>query len=197
MAIKRVSETDDKDLRNLILTNELGNQMLNMVAPIYDRSAIALYLFQAIGIVLEKETDFVYDFINQMFPQTTTWGISEWEKEYGIIPDNSKTIEQRRKSLLNVVFRNYSMTPKRIEQIVEILTGYECRVTENIAPNTILVHILGYVENLEPVKDELNRKVPAHLIYEIKCADLIEISTTDYSGFATTEFEHYELEVID
>lgn len=46
------------DLRQEILTNELGNQMLNMVAPIYDNSKVTLYLFQAIGITLESIRDF-------------------------------------------------------------------------------------------------------------------------------------------
>ena len=48
---------NSSDLRQEILTNEMGNIMIDMVAPVYDRSKVALYLFQAFGITLEKEYD--------------------------------------------------------------------------------------------------------------------------------------------
>lgn len=46
------------DLRAEILTNELGNQMLDTVAPIYNNSKVTLYLFQTMGLTLEMVKDF-------------------------------------------------------------------------------------------------------------------------------------------
>ena len=55
---------NNTDLRSTILTSELGSYMLDMVAPIYDASKIALHLFQCFGETLEKETEFIKnDFI--------------------------------------------------------------------------------------------------------------------------------------
>ncbi len=197
MAIKRATEEDDKDLRNLILTNELGNQMLNMVAPVYDKSAVALYLFQALGIVLSKEVDFIPDMINQMFPQTATWGLKYWEEEYGILPDESKSLDQRRKVLMSAIYKKSPMTPKRLEQIVESITGFDCEIIENIEPNTFLVTIRGYFPNIQIVKDSLNKKSPAHLNYIIKQAELTGIEVNSAIGATLTEYEHYEMEVLN
>ena len=136
--------TETADLRNVILINELGNQMLDTVAPIYDLSALTLNVFESFGETLTKETDFVSgDFILQMFPQTVTWGIPLWEKEYGITPDASKNIEQRRQYLMGTMNKHSPITPHRVKDMVFAVTGKECEVEENTAPNTITVSIFG------------------------------------------------------
>lgn len=190
------NEEETSDLRQSILTNDLGDTMLRTVAPIYDKSKAALYLFQALSTVLQKETDFVaIDFINQIFPQTTTWGIKMWEDEYGIVPDSSKTIEQRRTYLMSVMYKKRPMTPKRLKQIVKGVTGFDADIIENVDDNTFLVIIRGYVWNLNPVKAELNAKAPAHLNYIIRMSELVENETSTATGCAVTQFERYELEV--
>lgn len=190
---------EKEDLRKSILTNELGNQMLDMVAPVYDNAESVLYLFQCFGKILQKEQDFISgDFIAQIFPQTATWGLKYWEDEYGIVTDESKTIEHRRAYLMSVMFKKKPMTPHRIEEIVKGVTGIECEVQENIAPNTFRVIIRGYVTDLNPVKKELDKKTPAHLIYTIRMAELIEMETmTTATGFAVSESERYKLEVLN
>lgn len=187
---------DDKDLRYIILTNELGDLMIDSVAPIYDKSSLTLYIFQAFGIVLSKEFDFIPDLINQMFPQTVTWGISLWEKEYGIIPDVSKTIEQRRQYLLGVMYKKTPMTPYRIKQLVYSITGQENNVLEGESPNTVTIDIYGYVPNLTELKSVLDKRLPAHLTYEISMAEVEKIETTSYSGIGVHEFETINVEVI-
>lgn len=188
------------DERMAILTNELGSRMLDMVAPIYDRSKVALYLFQAIGIVLQKETDFVWDdFVKQLYPQTATWGLDYWEEEYGIVTDLSKTIEQRRAAFMNIRFEHYSMTPKRIEEIVKGMTGFEVDVFENVAPNTFQIIIRGYVNNIAPVYEAIDKKTPAHLIYNLRMGDTMYDDVVSYSASAganiTEKIE--EIEVIN
>lgn len=185
------------DLRQLILTNELGDRMLDMVAPIYDKSKVALYLFQAFGIVLQKEMDFVSgDFISQIFPQTATWGLKYWEDEFGVVTDESKSIKQRRQYLMSVMYKKRPMTPKRLKQIVKGVTGFDADIVENIADNTFLVIIRGYVTNLNPVTEELDKKAPAHLNYTIRMSELVKTTATTSSGFAVSEYERFELEVL-
>lgn len=196
MAIRSVLETDDKDLRNIILTNELGDLMLDSVAPIYDNSVLTLYTFQAFGIILSKEFDFIPDLVNQMFPQTATWGIALWEKEYGIIPDASKTIEQRRQYLLSVMYKKSPMTPYRIKQLVYSITGLENNVTEGTSPNTITIDIYGYIPNLTELRTVLDKRLPAHINYEFNMAEVEKIETTSYSGIGVHEFETINVEVI-
>ena len=168
------------ELREKILTNELGNHMLNSVVQQYDNSAFTLHLFQAFGTVLSKEVDFIEeDFIKQIFPQTATWGLKYWEEAYGIIPDESKSLEQRREHFMGLKFNRPPMTPKRIANMVSTFTGFECEV-EELGTNTFKVIMYGYPKNINSVKNLLNEKTPAHLFYEIKGIERIETITDNY-----------------
>ena len=201
MAIEKimvdVAEESESDLRQMILTNELGNRMLNMVAPIYNNSKAALYFFQAAGIMLQKEADFVAnDFIAQMFPQTATWGLDEWEYEFGITTDKSKTLEQRRAFLMSVMFKKTPLTPYRIKQIVKGITGIDCDIYENYAPNTFKVTVRGYFKNAYLIRDVLEQKAPAHLNFIVQLAELSEMDFVTTSSFCVSEWEYFKVEVI-
>lgn len=197
LTLNVVDEAADSRLE--ILTNELGNRMLDMVAPIYDRSKVALYLFQALGTVLQPEVDFVYgDFISQIFPQTATWGLKYWEDEFGVVTDETKSLEQRRAYLMSVMYKKYPMTPKRLEAIVTGITGYECEIVENVEPNTFLVVINGHIDedDAQAVIDELDVNCPAHLKYVIQAVVQEAVSMESVTtGFALTELEEFEMEV--
>lgn len=186
------------DLRHVILINDLGDQMLDTVAPIYDLSALTLYVFEAFGETLTKETDFVAGvLISQMFPQTVTWGIPLWEDEYGITPDSSKTIEQRRQYLMDAMHKLSPITPRRIQDIVYTITGIKCDIEENTAPNTVTISLLGYFNNLQLLKSALNAKLPAHINYVISMADQETVNASTYSGFGMQEVEKVKVEVMN
>ena len=205
MSTKNISNTPSyssnngksEDIRHEILTSELGNQMLDSVAPIYDRSKVALYLFQALGTEFQPIVDFsMYDIVAQMFPQTATWGLDYWEEQYGIITDKSKPIEQRRAYFMSLKFNRPPMTPKRIESIVTGLIGLSCEVHDNVDTNKFDVIIRGYIKDLTQVKNTLNTKTPAHLVYEIKMAELVELEASTSLAFTVSEQEKYNVEVI-
>lgn len=184
------------DLRQSILTNELGDTMLDMVSPIYDKSKLALYTFQSFGITLSKEKDFVNgDFISQIFPQTATWGLVAWEDEFGITTDVSKKIEQRRQYLMSVMYKHSPMTPYRIRKIVEGITGFKCEIVENYKPNTMLISIRGYYTNIKVIRDELDKKLPAHMNYILVTAEKTNIDVDRASAFSVSMREKFELEV--
>ena len=196
LKLKTVNSLETADLRYIILTSELGNQMLDTVAPIYDQSKLTLYTFESFAETLEKETAFIKgDFISQMFPQTVTWGISLWEGEYGITPDVSKTLEQRRQYLMGAMYKHSPITPRRIKDIVYAVTGITSDVEEHTAPNTVTISLQGYVSNLNPLKSELDAKLPAHLNYVIYMADRMDIDVSTYSGFGVHVLEKVKVEV--
>ena len=189
-------DPDSLDLRQRILTNELGDIMLDMVAPIYDNSKLTLYVFQSIGTVVSQDSDFINgDFIDQMFPQTATWGLVAWEDEFGITPDASKTVEQRRQYLMSVMFKHWPMTPYRISQLVEGITGYKCEIIENYKPNTMLISIRGYYTNVKIIRAELDKKLPAHMNYILVTAEKTDISADRSSAFSVSVKENFKMEV--
>ena len=193
------------DERMTILTNDLGNQMLDMDAPIYDKSLITLWIFQAFGLFLSQETQFVNDdsqqyvdsFIAQIFPQTVTWGISLWEEEYGITPDSSKSLQQRREYLQGIMFAANRVTPYTIKQLIYGITGLESNVIEDIAPFTIQIVLYGYYENRTEITAELDKRLPAHINYELQMSEVDDMSNLTSTAFAVTQIESYEMEVVN
>lgn len=185
------NDNNTSDLRPLILTNELGDQMLDMVAPIYDRSKVALYLFQAIGIVLQKETEFIAeDFIAQLFVQTATWGIPLWEEEYGIIPSPSWSLEQRRQNIIATLQYQAPITPKKLADRISAAIGSPASVIENVAPNTFEVVLSKLTLDYTPVRTIIDRIAPAHLIYNIHVEEEEEVyELGNYYKILTTETE--------
>ena len=169
-----ISKEKSEDIKESILTNELGKIMSDMVSPIYYRSRVAAYLFQAIGIVLQKETDFIdNDFILQIFPQMATWGMKYHEDEYGIIPDSSWDMEQRHKNFLSVMRYTAPITPKKIEDRISAMIGFPVEVRENIEPNMIEIYIDGFTESSKEIEQFLDKILPAHLTYRINTNDYV------------------------
>lgn len=201
MAVKeikiRINGQDNKnseDIRETILTNKLGDRLLDMAAPVYDKSFFMLYIFQALGIVLSKEAEFIDgDFISQIFPQTATWGLKEWENEYGIPTDLNKTLPQRRAYLMSVMFKKRPMTPYRIKQIVKGISGFDCDVIENVEPNGFEVVVDGYIKITDELRQELDKKTPAHLHYTMRMEEKVSMSAESYTGTAVQMMEIYKI----
>lgn len=198
LKLKVKQSIEKSDLRQILLTSELGNIMLDTVAPIYDKSALTLYTFESFGETLSECTEFIDgDFIAQMFPQTATWGLRLWEDEFGIETDVSKNIEQRRKYLMGAMYKHTPITPKRVKDIVYSVSGLGSDVVENTSPNTVTISIYGYVSNMQQLKNELDAKLPAHINYLISTADQENISSETYSGFGIHELEKVKVEVMN
>ena len=178
------------DLREKILDNELGSQMLDMVAPIYDRSEVALYLFQALGIVLQKEYDFIiYDFIEQIFLQTATWGLDRWEEEYDIVPDPTWDYDKRRANIIAALQYKAPITPIKIADRISGMVGIDTDVTESDTANTIDILIRGYVRDFSKVRQMIDRVLPAHLIYTLIAHYVVDSQLIHNYAIVSTECE--------
>lgn len=185
------------DLRANILTNELGSQMLDTVAPIYNNSKVALYLFQSIGITMEQIKDFMSldfenedNFISQIFIQTATWGLKYWEDEYGITPDPSLSYEQRRQNLITKLQYTAPITPRKIADRISSLTGIPVTVKEVAGTNAfdVILHELR-LDHSEVYKF-VDRISPAHLIYTIKTEEEENSALTSYYKIMVSEAEN-------
>jgi hypothetical protein len=98
---------------------------------------------------------------------------------------------------MSVMYSSNYMTPYRVKQIIYGITGLESQIIENVAPNTIGILIDGYYENITEVEAELDRKLPAHIVYNLRQAELTEADNLTSTGFAITAYERYELEVLN
>ena len=98
---------------------------------------------------------------------------------------------------MSVMHKKIPMTPARIKQIVTGITNLPCEVIENYEPNTLLITLRGYYPGISKVEAELDRKLPAHLNYIIRMAEMTGIEVATATGVALTEYERYELEVLN
>lgn len=177
-----------------ILTSEEAQKIIDFVSPVYGNSYVALKLFQSIGLALDEINSFPDDFIDQIMIQTATWSLDYWEEQYGLYPEPGWSIEQRRKNLLENLGHRFN-NPKKIENVLEVLTGHNVQIEENIEKNKFQVFVMGYVRDLKPVTDFVDKVKPAHLSYNIKMSELIEADVWIYTGICLSEHEFYRIEV--
>lgn len=178
------------DLRNEILNNEIGSKMLDMVAPVYDNSKVALYLFQALGIVFQKEYDFIiYDFIEQIFIQTATWGLEEWEKQYNIVPDPSWDYDKRRENLISLLQYKAPITPKKLSDRLTGMVGIDTDVGEAAADNTMDILVRGYVGDFSKIRQMIDKILPAHLIYNLDAHFVVDSELVNRYTIVSSECE--------
>lgn len=184
------------ELMEQILTSEQAQIYIDKVSPIYGNAYVFLNIFNAIGQVLDDLVNLSSEELRkQLFPQTVTWAIDLWEKNYNIESDTSLTIEERRKRLLSVIQDNFTygiMTPERLSKLVANLTGYETNIVERITPTTFKLKLKGFIPVGDPLLYKIyllvKENVPANLTYEISMSEQMECYVPYYNAVAVTGF---------
>ncbi len=121
----------------------------------------------------------VEDFLNQIFLDTATWGLSFREKELGIETDLSKTYEFRREILKAKLLGTGTTTRKMIKSIAETFSGAEVEVIEYPSEYRFEIKFIG-MKGIPP-----NMAGLMNAIEEIKPAHLEHIFTYSYSWWET------------
>lgn len=164
------------ELMEQILTSREAQIIIDYVSPIYGESYIGLWLFQVIGAELDDMHDWSEDFYNQVTPQTATWALDYWEKEYDIVPEADWDLEQRRQNIISKMKYRAPMNPNKIEDLASAILGVPVDIVENTGKNTFSVYVRKNVneEKIARAKQEIDKVKPAHLIYNIHVAELRE-----------------------
>ena len=68
-------------------------------------------------------------------------------------------------------------------------------ITENISKNKFLVNIRSVVDDIKPAVAVIEKKKPAHLIYEIRVATKTGAEADIKVAIAMTHAESYKVEV--
>lgn len=170
------------ELMEQILTSKQAQLFIDKMAPIYGNAYTFLWILQSVCVVLDDLMTYPEEIKKQVTPQTATWTLDFWEKEYGIATDPSKTIEQRQQSLTRIIRANARNNPKTLEDLIQAITGYTTKIVENVAKNTFRVEVYGYVDDTSGIVKVIEKRKPAHLIYELVVGELLDTETTTYSG---------------
>lgn len=134
-------------------TREVAKDMMAMISPIYDKSYVAKWLYEVMGVPLGLAKDTALSLREQAFPETATWSIAYWEESYGIHPNESLSLEERRKQVIQKRNFRKPMNPARIEMLVENLCGRKTELVENVAPHTFEIKIAPGRHKRKPRKD--------------------------------------------
>ena len=186
-----MSSFDLEYLVEQIITSPQALRMRNMVTKgFYDRSFVGLWLYQVIGSEYDDMEEWAKLLRYEAYPQTCTWSIGIWEFISGLEPmenlpeDPEQALQMRRQRLLVKRWTRPSVNPARTEAAVSSLlpSGYDVRVTENVAPHTFRVDIdgVGGSKNIYDFRNIVN------LLRSIKQSHL----SFQMRNVLTTEFEY-------
>lgn len=113
----------------------------------------------------------INDLLNQCFIDTATWGLTKWEKLYGIETNLNYSYEDRREVIKAKKRGQGTCTKALIQNVAEAFSGGECKVIENTAPYTFTIQfvgIKGIPKNMQGLINSINEIIPAHLVYNFK-----------------------------
>lgn len=184
------------DMMRAILTSETAQRMINFVSPIYGNSYVGLWIYQAIGSVMDEVCKIASQLKNETTPARSELLLDYWEDHYGISRDSNLTIEQRRNRIVSKVQSKGACSPARLASAISTaLNGVPVEITENVAKNTFLINIREYVESIEPAVAVAERMKPAHLIYQVRVATKTVTQRDLDMAIAMTRTETYRVEV--
>lgn len=159
------------EMMRSILQSEKAQEIIDYVSPIYGKSYVGLWIFEAIGTVLDNVWQISDQLRYETNPATANLLLSYWEAQYAIPPDPTLTIEQRRQRIIAKIESRASCNPRVLASAVSAaLNGAHVEVYENVAKNTFRVNIRDAVSDITPAVNVIEEMKPAHLIYTISVA---------------------------
>lgn len=111
------------------------------------------------------------DVFNQFFINTADYSLERWEKELGLVVDNSYNTDFRRSRILSKLRGQGTVTISLIKNVSESYSNGEVDVIENNPDYSFTIKFVG-LKGIPPNLDDLKKAIddikPAHLnvIYE-------------------------------
>lgn len=112
----------------------------------------------------EKQRLLIIDICKQLFVESATWGLDDWERVYGL-QNKHLPIDQRRNLLLVKMRGNQTITEEKLQEIVNLVyPPKNAVVKENTGANTFKV-IIDTIDALDEIRRVVEIYKPAHLSY--------------------------------
>lgn len=180
-----------------ILTSPSAQKMIDYVSPVYGNSYVGLWLFQAIGTILDPVAGYAEALRTEANPITSVLLLEMWEQHYALPSDSSLTTEQRQARLAAKLRSRGPCNPKRLAAAISsALRGAEVDIEENVAKNTFLVNIREVIDDITPAVAVIEQMKPAHLIYQIRVATQTVSEVDIKVAIAMTQAERYRVEAV-
>lgn len=118
------------DLENFPISESAKNMIASVSDGFYDNSYVGKWLYEVMGQEYDTAREIAEDLINQLFPETATWGLMYHEIKWGLPVRENLSYEERRQIIYRK--RDYlaPMTPYRMEGYLKTATGFDVRIAD-------------------------------------------------------------------
>lgn len=135
----------------------------------YQKSGVVENICQGQEEGLNELAENVTNAQDQLFPDTATTLLSRWERIYGIIPDESKPIDERRSYLMSKMRGQGTCTEELIKNVAESFANGEVELIEDYSNYNFKIKFIsskGAPPNLDDLTAAIEEIKPAHLNFE-------------------------------
>lgn len=159
----------ETELMREILKSPMAQKMIQEISPRYGSAYVFLWLMQVTGAEWDEMSRWAEEYQLQVVPQTATWALEYWERQYGIDPNPDLTDDQRRQAIIAARSSKGPMNPARLERIASAAVGAPAKIEENTSVNRFALHITAppWSVDEEAVKAAIKPAKPARLRYDI------------------------------
>ena len=143
------------------LTDQLPERYLN--SPEVGAAAGILW------VLGEAFRDCVLDWLEQLTIDTATWGLKYWEQAYGVTPQITDTVEERRSRVKAKMRSPQTVTAAMLENLTDSYINGQSVVTEQPRQHKVQIQFngdYGIPSNLESLTAALLEVLPSHVTYE-------------------------------
>ena len=118
------------DLENFPVSESAKNMIASVSDGFYDNSYVGKWLYEVMGQEYDTAREIAEDILNQLFPETATWGLMYHEIKWGLPVRENLPYEERRQLIYRK--RDYlaPMTPYRMEGYLKTATGFDVRIAD-------------------------------------------------------------------
>ena len=143
------------------LTDQLPERYLN--SPEVGAAAGILW------VLGEAFRDCVLDWLEQLTIDTATWGLKYWEQTYGVTPQITDTVEERRGRVKAKMRSPQTVTAAMLENLTDSYINGQSVVTEQPRQHKVQIQFngdYGIPSNLDSLTAALLEVLPSHVTYE-------------------------------
>lgn len=175
--------------------NEVAQDMISMISPIYENSYVAQWIFHVMGENIGKAQATIQELSNEIFPDTATWTLPYWEEIYGLEKRDNLSVEERRMQILEKRNSRYSMNPARMAELLKKRYEREFSIIEGKEPYIFSIKTIQGKKGVDFTKlfNYVDNIKPSHLGYNVLLDMKAKFSI--FAGFAVKE--HKRIGIID
>lgn len=143
-------------------------QLIELLPSYYMASPETADLQSAMGMAVDAAERARDELMQQLDMSTATWGLSTWERAYGITPDTSMSTERRRSKLMSKMRGQGTTSVAMIKNVAESFVNGIVEVVDipdEYRFEVKFVNTIGRPPNLDDVAAAIEEIKPAHLLY--------------------------------